>query len=67
MSVDGLTSELPPARSALCCHCTRWTTAPVEVRHIERTSGPGVTLYVCPEHAPDMMPGPLAGELEAFA
>jgi hypothetical protein len=45
----------------------RWTTAPVEVRHIERTSGPGATLYVCIEHAPDLMPGPLTGELDAFA
>lgn len=64
MTAEGLTSELPPAHSAPCCRCGRWTVAGVLIRHIERASGPGVALYACPEHALDMAPGPVTGELK---
>ncbi|MEV0444554.1 hypothetical protein AB0I84_14320 [Streptomyces spectabilis] len=47
---------------AVCCRCGRATLAPVEVRYIERASGPGVTLYACPDCAPRLMPGPLPAE-----
>ncbi len=46
---------------ALCCHCRKWTSAPVEVRYVERTSGPGVALYACPACVPS---GPVVGERE---
>ncbi|WP_167350592.1 hypothetical protein [Streptomyces yangpuensis] len=38
------------------------TVAPVAVRHIERASGPGVTVYACPDCAPLLTPGPLPAE-----
>lgn len=42
--------------------CERETVAPVAVRYIERESGPGVTLYACPDCAPHLAPGPLPAE-----
>lgn len=45
-----------------CCRCGRETAAPVGVRYIERASGPGVTLYACPDCAPHLTPGPLPAE-----
>ncbi len=45
-----------------CCRCERMTVAPVAVRHIERASGPGVTVYACPDCAPLLTPGPLPAE-----
>lgn len=45
-----------------CCRCERITVTPVAVRHIERTSGPGVTLYACPDCAPHITPRPLPAE-----
>ncbi|WP_406737589.1 hypothetical protein OG365_07050 [Streptomyces sp. NBC_00853] len=36
---------------------------PVPVRYIESTSGPGTTLWACPEHAESVAPGPMPGEL----
>lgn len=49
----------------ICCHCERETTAPVPVRYIESPSGPGRTLYACPDCAPKLTPGPLPGETTA--
>ena len=46
-----------PVHGAVCCRCHSWTTTPVAVRWIERVSGPGVTLYACPEHAPALGTG----------
>ncbi|MFD9817287.1 hypothetical protein [Streptomyces sp. NPDC059080] len=48
---------------AICCRCVRETTAPVAVRYIDRTSGPGVTLHACPDCAPHLIPGPLLWEI----
>lgn len=48
--------------STSCCRCERMTAAPVEVHHIERTSGPGVTVYACPDCAPLLTRGPLPAE-----
>lgn len=49
--------------TAVCLLCTRETVAPVAVGHIERVSGPGVTLYACPDCAPHFRPGPLPAEV----
>lgn len=48
---------------AVCCQCRRWTTAPVEVRYVERPSGPGVALHACPVCAPHVTHGPTPDEL----
>lgn len=47
---------------AVCVLCERETFAPVAVRYIERASGPGETLYACPDCAPHLAPGPLPAE-----
>lgn len=53
------TAEPRPAPpGARCCRCKHWTNAPVEVRYIERASGPGVTLYACPSHVVGLYIGP---------
>ncbi|MER0481567.1 hypothetical protein ABR737_25065 [Streptomyces sp. Edi2] len=49
--------------TAACLHCHRETVAPVAVGYIERVSGPGVTLYACPDHAPLFIVGPLPTEV----
>ncbi|MFB6535086.1 MULTISPECIES: hypothetical protein [Streptomyces] len=43
---------------ALCIKCHKLTDAPVAVRWIESDSGPGATLYACPEHAVQLGAGP---------
>ncbi|MBW1603390.1 hypothetical protein JJV70_15020 [Streptomyces sp. JJ66] len=43
---------------ALCVVCETYTRAPVPARWIPSASGPGTTLYACPEHATDLAPGP---------
>ncbi|MFD9477135.1 hypothetical protein [Streptomyces nojiriensis] len=63
MTVDGLTTPPPLGNVAVCVKCHRCTTAPVPVRRIESSSGPGATLWACPEHAEELTPGPLPGEL----
>lgn len=49
--------------TAVCVLCKRETVAAVAVRHIERASGPGVTVYACPDCAPHVETAPLPGEL----
>ncbi|MEU8891176.1 hypothetical protein [Streptomyces sp. NPDC048442] len=58
MTRDALTNPLPPVEVALCIGCERNTTAPVPIRWIQSTSGPGATLYGCPTCAPKLTPGP---------
>jgi hypothetical protein len=48
--------------AAVCCRCERLALAPVAVRYVERVSGPGRTLYACPDCAPLLTPGPLPAE-----
>ena len=48
---------------ALCCHCQRLTYAPVTIGYIQRPSGPGVTLYACPDHVTESAPGPIPDDL----
>ncbi|QEU80445.1 hypothetical protein CP968_21015 [Streptomyces subrutilus] len=62
MTVDGLTTPPPLGNVAVCVKCHRRTTAPVPVRCIESTSGPGTTLRACPDHAATVPHGPMPGE-----
>lgn len=64
MTVDGLTIPAPVGDVALCIVCRTNTRAPVQVRYIESTSGPGTSLWACPEHAASVTPGPVPGELD---
>lgn len=63
MTVDGLTNPLPAVNVALCVECHTLTNAPVPVRWIQSTSGPGTTLYACPEHAVKLGAGPTPGDV----
>lgn len=58
MTREWLTNELPAVTVALCIGCERNTTAPIAIRWIQSTSGPGTTLYGCPTCAPKLTPGP---------
>ncbi|MEU2825899.1 hypothetical protein ABZ763_27460 [Streptomyces bacillaris] len=64
MTREGLTLRPSFGHVALCVVCKTNTKAPVPVRDIPSTSGPGTTLYACPEHAAALPPGPIAGELD---
>lgn len=61
---EALTNELPAVGIALCIECRELTNAPVPIRWIQSVSGPGTTLYACPGHAVDLIPGPMPGELD---
>ncbi|MGW6458975.1 hypothetical protein ACWF94_24165 [Streptomyces sp. NPDC055078] len=67
MTRDAIISDPTPAPGAYCCVCKKWTSAPMPVRHIERASGPPVTLYACPRHVVGLAPAPVAGELNRGA
>ncbi len=57
--IAALTAASSPITSgARCCRCQQWTYAAVQVRYVERASGPGVTLYACPSHAVAFGAGP---------
>ncbi|MFF4220668.1 hypothetical protein [Streptomyces nondiastaticus] len=58
MSIVDAFPPISAAPDAECCECGIRTNAPVVVRHIEQSSGPGVTLYACPPCAPTLTPGP---------
>lgn len=63
MTPERFFPPLPAVQVALCVRCHRNTTAPIAVRWIESTSGPGTTLWACPDHAPELTPGPMPDEL----
>ncbi|MCM2391829.1 hypothetical protein [Streptomyces albipurpureus] len=46
-----------------CCDCGKLTRAPIAVRHLHTTNGPGTTLYTCPHCFPNHDPGPTPGDL----
>lgn len=58
MTSQGLTDPTPAVTVALCIKCKKNTSAPVAVRWIQSMSGPGTTLYACPECAPKLGVGP---------
>lgn len=63
MTREGLTNR-PVVTVALCVECRTLTSAPLPVRCIESSCGPGTTLWACPTHAAELVPGPMDGELE---
>ncbi|MCX4677236.1 hypothetical protein OG413_18340 [Streptomyces sp. NBC_01433] len=63
MTRDWLTAD-PVITMALCVRCKTVTYAPVPIRYMQSTSGPGTTLYACPAHAVALVTGPVPGELE---
>ncbi|WP_416970380.1 hypothetical protein [Streptomyces sp. 4F14] len=63
MTRDGLTDELPAPFRAECCQCGRWSAAAIACRYIERASGPGVTLYACPDCVLVVGVGPVADDV----
>ncbi|WP_327375737.1 hypothetical protein OG393_18330 [Streptomyces sp. NBC_01216] len=64
MTAEELFPTVLAGHVALCVKCHTLTNAPVAVRWIQSNSGPGTTLYACPDHAAELAPGPLPGELE---
>jgi hypothetical protein len=52
-------SSKPSYNRHVCCRCQRESEAAVPVRDIERVSGPGFTLYACPDCVHLVPPGPL--------
>lgn len=64
MTRDGLTNR-PLVTVAWCVTCRTLTNAPLPVRWIESDCGPGTTLWACPTHAAELVPGPVEGELES--
>ncbi|SCK28701.1 hypothetical protein YUWDRAFT_02122 [Streptomyces sp. AmelKG-D3] len=51
MTSDQLFPVVLAGRVALCIECKTVTRAPISVRWIQSSSGPGTTLYACPDHA----------------
>lgn len=64
MTRESLAGGPPAVTVALCVRCEALTSAPVPVRWIESGCGPGTTLWACPQHATELAPGPMPGELE---
>ncbi|MCM2388938.1 hypothetical protein [Streptomyces albipurpureus] len=58
MSTDELFPDISPDPVAHCCDCGKLTRAPITIRHIGSTNGPGTTLYTCPHCFPNHDPGP---------
>lgn len=58
MTVDELFPEVVTGHVARCVVCHEATRAPIPVRYIESSSGPGTTLYACPDHAVTLGAGP---------
>lgn len=65
-SAEELFPRVLPGRVALCIDCKTLTRAPIAVRWIQSTSGPGTTLYACPDHVPGLVHGPQWDELPAM-
>ncbi len=63
MTREGIAGPEPAVSVALCIKCHKLTDAPVAVRWIESDSGPGATLYACPEHAVQLGAGPTPGDV----
>ncbi|MFJ7588408.1 hypothetical protein ACIQZO_13685 [Streptomyces sp. NPDC097617] len=63
MTRDGLMSPPPTGDVAVCIVCHEQTEAPVAVREIHSTSGPGTTLWACPDHAVQLGAGPTAEDV----
>lgn len=55
--------EIPPVRLYACVGCGAQTSAPVAVRYLPGTSGPGHVQYACPGCVTRFLPGPTPGEV----
>ncbi|MEU9707447.1 hypothetical protein AB0E21_02340 [Streptomyces sp. NPDC047967] len=58
MTADELFPEVLAGHVAFCVVCETNTRAPIPVRWIQSNSGPGTTLYACPDHAVKLGAGP---------
>lgn len=58
MTADELFPVVLAGHAALCVDGKTVTRAPVPVRYIQSSSGPGTTLYACPDHAVKLGAGP---------
>ncbi|MFJ1549510.1 hypothetical protein [Streptomyces sp. NPDC088246] len=58
MTPDELFPVVLAGRVALCVECHEVTRAPIPVRWMQSNSGPGTTIYACPEHAVKLGAGP---------
>ncbi|MFJ2132954.1 hypothetical protein ACIOMQ_19110 [Streptomyces sp. NPDC087845] len=58
MTADELFPVVLVGHVAFCIECQTVTRAPIPVRYIESSSGPGTTLYACPDHAVKLGAGP---------
>ncbi|MCM2389356.1 hypothetical protein [Streptomyces albipurpureus] len=58
MSPEELFPEVSPDPAAYCCDCGRITRAPITVRYVLSSSGPGTILYACPGCFPRLDCGP---------
>ncbi|MFI5940676.1 hypothetical protein ACIBCB_10530 [Streptomyces uncialis] len=63
MTADELFPVVLAGFAALCIECKTVTGAPVPVRWIQSSSGPGTTLYACPDHAMKLGAGPTPGDV----
>ncbi|AEW97598.1 MULTISPECIES: hypothetical protein [Streptomycetaceae] len=58
MTAEELFPDVLSGHVAVCIECKALTRAPVPVRWIQSTSGPGTTLYACPDHVVELGVGP---------
>ncbi|MHC3815883.1 hypothetical protein [Streptomyces sp. NBC_00342] len=58
MTIDELFPVVLAGHIALCIECKTVTRTPVAVRYVQSPSGPGMTLYACPDHAVALGAGP---------
>lgn len=58
MTAEELFPVVVAGHVALCVECRTITRAPIPVRYIQGNSGPGTTLYACPNCAPKLGAGP---------
>ncbi|MCM2391291.1 hypothetical protein [Streptomyces albipurpureus] len=63
MNIDELFPDISPDPAEHCCDCGKLTRAPIAIRHLHTTNGPGTTLYTCPHCFPNHDPGPTPGDL----
>ncbi|MEO3976416.1 hypothetical protein [Streptomyces sp. CAU 1734] len=58
MTYEWMREHAPEPFSAVCVHCGQKSSGAVVVGHVDRPSGPPVTLYACPDDAVRYDAGP---------
>ncbi|WP_156726546.1 hypothetical protein [Streptomyces apocyni] len=56
--MDTASSQTPGARQQTCVRCNELTARPVLVAEVHQNSGPGFSVYVCPDCAVHFPPLP---------